>query len=321
MIDDQMASNKFGPITRWAGPSFGEYIGTQEQVVTYQSSQGQAQQRANLQGMNQQFENTMLARMYYHDGQQLSHYRLVHETRSDTTILSLARRTQGGTRAVAINRRFTGRLANLLQRPDIGAYDIRRESTVKTFERVEGATIEGSVNTSNATSVTAMVQLNGTHDQRQFTYYQTVQTDENGDFTMTVPYPTEETLGTEDGYTNSSVRAVSNYTVFTGSLEGVDAEQIGGRQLLQNLEQPAEVGNADVSEEAIHEGGNVSVEMESFDENFDVNETDGNQSEEDQTADNETTDDGNTSSGGNDTEGGNETSAALYPAPARIAPA
>ncbi|WP_323191292.1 oligosaccharyl transferase, archaeosortase A system-associated [Halostella sp. PRR32] len=318
MIDDQMASNKFSPITRWAGPSFGDYLSTQERMITFQTAEGQAQQPANLYGMNDRFENTMLSRMYYHDSQQLSHYRLVHETRSDTTILSLAQRTEGGaTRPVAINRRFTGRLANMLQRPDVGAYDIRRESTVKTFERVDGATLEGSVNASNATSVTAMVQLNGTQDQRQFTYYQSVETDENGDFTVTVPYPTEETLGPDDGYTNSSVRATGNYTVFTGSLEGVNAERIGDRHILQNLENPGQIGNADVPERAIYEGDNVTVEMEGIEENLDVNDTADNQTSDNQTADNETTDNGNTTVGddGTGSDGasgdGNESDTAL----------
>ncbi|WP_135820728.1 oligosaccharyl transferase, archaeosortase A system-associated [Halostella litorea] len=292
MIDDQMASNKFSPITRWAGPNYADYVGVQEYTI------GQ-NRTANLQGMNERFENTMLSRLYYHDGQQLSHYRLVHETESDTTILSLARQTQSGVESTGfINRRLTSQVYNSLQNPTSGLvpYDVRQESTVKTYERVEGATLEGSVNTTNATSVTAYVTLNGTADQRQFSYYQTVETDANGNFEMTVPYPTNETLGPEDGYTNSSVRAATNYTVFTGSLEDQDVQLVTGQTLFRNIDQPAQMGQADVPESAIHEGDTITVEMESLGGNAtDGNATDGNTSTGNAT-------DGDTS-GGNTTDG------------------
>ncbi|NHN48724.1 oligosaccharyl transferase, archaeosortase A system-associated [Halostella sp. JP-L12] len=302
MIDDQMASDKFGPITRWAGPDRSEYYSTQEQTVTY-PNQG-VQQQANVLSMNERFENTMLARLYYHDAQGLSHYRLVHETRDNSVILSIAQRGQSTTQATGIiNRRYTTRLANLLQRADLGYYDVRQESRVKTFERVEGATIEGSVDADNATNVTAFVHLNGTHDQRQFTYYQTVQTDENGDFNVTVPYATEEQLGPDDGYTNSSVRATTNYTVFTGSVDQ-NVQTLSARQVFQNLEQPGQTGRVDVPESAIHEGDTVTVEMESISEdmvpNASENGTDGNATDSN-TTDGDTSD-GNTSDG-NDTDG------------------
>jgi len=305
MIDDQMASNKFSPITRWAGADYADYIGVQE----YRIGQNRT---ANLQGMNERFENTMLSRLYYHDAQGLSHYRLVHETRSDTTILSVAQQTEGGVQATNfINRRLTNEVLNTIQDPTSGLvpYDVRQESTVKTYERVEGATLEGSVNTSNATSVTAYVTLNGTADQRQFSYYRTVETDADGNFEMTVPYPTEESLGPEDGYTNSSVRAATNYTVFTGSLEDQDVELVTGRTLLQNVEQPAQLGQADVPESAIHEGDSITVEMEALSEAMNGNETAGNSTDGNATDGNSTdgstrdgnTTDGSTSDGSNDT--------------------
>ena len=314
MIDDQMASDKFGPITRWAGPDRSEYYSQQEQVVTYP---GQGRQRANLVSMNDRFENTMLSRLYFHDAQQLSHYRLVHETRDDSIILSLARQTESGeSQATAIiNRRYTGRLANILNRPGIGYYDLRQESRVKTYERVEGATIEGSVDADNATSVTAFVHLNGTHDQRQFTYYQTVRTDENGEFNVTVPYATEEQLGPDDGYTNSSVRATTNYTVFTGSVDR-NVELLRAQQVFQNLEEPGQTGRVDVPESAIYEGDTVTVEMDPISENAVPNATengtdDGNTTEngtDDGNATDDDASDGDTADG-NDAD--NETSAAL----------
>ncbi|MWG35714.1 oligosaccharyl transferase, archaeosortase A system-associated [Halomarina oriensis] len=86
---------------------------------------------------------------------------------------------------------------------------------VKTFERVDGATIEGT-GPANAT-VTASVQMriptqNGTQFER-FTYYQQVQTGEDGSFTMTVPYSTTgyDEFGPENGHTNVSVRSTGQY--------------------------------------------------------------------------------------------------------------
>ncbi|QKY21480.1 oligosaccharyl transferase, archaeosortase A system-associated [Halolamina sp. CBA1230] len=87
-------------------------------------------------------------------------------------------------------------------------------SWVKTFEKVPGATIEGSNAPAN-TEVTASVQMRMPASNETFTYTQHAQTDEDGEFTLTLPYSTTgyDEFGPEDGYTNVSVRAVSNYTV------------------------------------------------------------------------------------------------------------
>ncbi|GAB7095456.1 oligosaccharyl transferase, archaeosortase A system-associated [Halolamina litorea] len=87
-------------------------------------------------------------------------------------------------------------------------------SWVKTFEKVPGATIEGSNAPAN-TEVTASVQMRMPGSNETFVYTQHAQTDENGEFTMTLPYSTTgyDEFGPENGYTNVSVRATSNYTV------------------------------------------------------------------------------------------------------------
>ena len=87
-------------------------------------------------------------------------------------------------------------------------------SWVKTFEKVPGATIEGSNAPAN-TRVTASVEMRMSASNQTFTYTQYAQTDENGEFTMTLPYSTTgyDEFGPENGYTNVSVRATSNYTV------------------------------------------------------------------------------------------------------------
>jgi dolichyl-diphosphooligosaccharide--protein glycosyltransferase len=84
-------------------------------------------------------------------------------------------------------------------------------SWVKTFERVPGATIDGEGGPANA-SFQLRAQLNPTNG-KNFTYTQWVNTNENGEFTATVPYATTgyDELGPDDGYTNSSIRATGPY--------------------------------------------------------------------------------------------------------------
>ncbi|RZV11155.1 hypothetical protein BDK88_2392 [Natrinema hispanicum] len=87
---------------------------------------------------------------------------------------------------------------------------------MKTFERVEGATITGTVgdsvsNADNAT-VAATVELE-TNSGRTFNYTQRADLAADGSFELTVPYATNDELSVEDGYTNSSVEATGNYTV------------------------------------------------------------------------------------------------------------
>jgi len=87
---------------------------------------------------------------------------------------------------------------------------------VKTFERVDGATVEGT-GPANAT-VTARVTMRVPNSNSTFTYTQYADTGENGAFTMVVPYSTTgyENHGPETGRTNVSVRAVGNYSFSTG---------------------------------------------------------------------------------------------------------
>ena len=100
-------------------------------------------------------------------------------------------------------------------------------SFTKTFERVPGATIEGSLpeNASggSALNLTAGDQVSlsvpvDPENGQEFTYSQTVALDENLAFNTTVPYSTTgyDEWGPEEGYTNVSTRANGSYTVRTG---------------------------------------------------------------------------------------------------------
>ncbi|WP_132058341.1 oligosaccharyl transferase, archaeosortase A system-associated [Halorussus amylolyticus] len=101
----------------------------------------------------------------------------------------------------------------LLQQAGINPNALFRTSPswVKTFERVPGATVEGTGPAN--TTVTATVEMAPAGANSTFPYTQQAETDENGEFTMTLPYSSTgyDEWGTDEGYTNTSVRATGPY--------------------------------------------------------------------------------------------------------------
>ncbi|MCU4799489.1 oligosaccharyl transferase, archaeosortase A system-associated [Halobacteria archaeon HArc-gm2] len=87
----------------------------------------------------------------------------------------------------------------------------------KVFERVPGATIEGTGPAD--TTVRGQVEMQMPGSDETFTYHQVAETDENGEFTMTVPYSTTgyDEWGPDEGHTNVSVRANSSYQFQTAT--------------------------------------------------------------------------------------------------------
>ncbi|WP_423751527.1 oligosaccharyl transferase, archaeosortase A system-associated [Salinirarus marinus] len=85
---------------------------------------------------------------------------------------------------------------------------------VKTFERVPGATVTGGGVAPNS-SVRATVEMRVPAQNETFTYQQTTMSDENGEWSMTLPYSTTgyDQYGPENGYTNVSVRATGPYYI------------------------------------------------------------------------------------------------------------
>jgi dolichyl-diphosphooligosaccharide--protein glycosyltransferase len=140
----------------------------------------------------------------------LEHYRLVHSN----SVNALRGRTQLRRNNVRIARGTNASLNRLFR---------TTPSWVKTFEKVPGATVEGSGAPAGA-EISTTVQVNNPAADRNFTYTQYATADESGNFKMTLPYSTTgyDNFGPENGYTNVSVRAVSDYrfrtTSDTGSL-------------------------------------------------------------------------------------------------------
>jgi dolichyl-diphosphooligosaccharide--protein glycosyltransferase len=133
----------------------------------------------------------------------LQHYRLVDTSPRNTASETPASRVFRFTEAAR-----TQQNPNALQ-------PINVQPWVKTFERVEGATVEGEGPAN--TTVTARVRMQVPGGAGNFTYVQHAETDADGQFTMTLPYSTTgyDEYGPENGYTNVSVRATGPYQFST----------------------------------------------------------------------------------------------------------
>ncbi|WP_096393403.1 oligosaccharyl transferase, archaeosortase A system-associated [Halorubrum trapanicum] len=142
----------------------------------------------------------------------LEHYRLVHATEAPG-------RSPYAQQASILAQRFGVDLQATFGESFFGAL---RDDFVKTFERVPGATVEGS-GADPGQEVKATVELRKP-DGQTFEYTQYATADEDGTFEFTLPYSTTgyEEFGPENGYTNTSVRATGPYNITTERTTGDD---------------------------------------------------------------------------------------------------
>ncbi|ELY67447.1 oligosaccharyl transferase, archaeosortase A system-associated [Natrinema versiforme] len=317
MIDDQMAGGKFGAITRWTGPSYNHYVTPED----YEAGQQISRDELASTFSDVPYDDTMLSSLYFDDATGMDHYRLVHENdirtsayvsyaivnpQTDQVLLD-----ENGQPQVGINRAWNQQTQAQLQRVqqssqyDVEIFDQKQAAGVKTYERVDGATItgsvdEGSVNDIDNATVAASVELE-TGTSRTFNYTQRTDVADDGSYELTVPYATNDELSVEDGYTNSSVEATGDYnvSVIAPGEQGFPAVQYRGQ--------------TDVPETAVVNGETVDdVSLEEVESEEPAgNETGGNEStgNESETA---SGDSGST----DDSTSGNETTASLTPAAA-----
>ncbi|SIR17635.1 dolichyl-diphosphooligosaccharide--protein glycosyltransferase [Haladaptatus litoreus] len=183
----------------------------------------------------------------------MEHYRVVKESQSQST-------------QVPSHYQVLSQRVGLLQQAGVSTQDYFRTSPswVKTFERVEGATVEGTGPAN--TNITASVRMQ-TDTGSAFTYTQMAQTDENGEFTMTLPYSTTgyDQWGTDEGYTNVSVRATGPYEFRTPQTAGEDGfeftngtAQVSEAQVLGEDDSPVTV-SVDQQQTIPVEGANNST--------------------------------------------------------------
>ncbi|WP_126661909.1 oligosaccharyl transferase, archaeosortase A system-associated [Haloterrigena salifodinae] len=327
MIDYEMAAGKFSAITAWSGPNYEHY------VTPEGHEDGQPVNINDYQNGSIPYYDTMQSQLYFDDADGLEHYRTVHENADagTATIVAYAQvytpAIQGqagqelqelgyqegdviyyqdgelaapgeGRPSVAIQQMGFQRIQSIQQNPTQQLLGARSAAAVKTFERVEGATLTGTVDDDadvlgNETTASVEVELE-TNAGRTFNYTQETEVAEDGSFELTVPYATNDELGVEDGYTNSSVEATGEYEVTVG--------------------EPGETGYATetaVPETEVVKGETITVdgfeqtELEDPDES-DGNETDGNETDGG-SADGNETDGGNETADGNQTGDGNQT--------------
>ncbi|TYL39052.1 oligosaccharyl transferase, archaeosortase A system-associated [Natronococcus pandeyae] len=318
MIDDQMAGGKFSAITAWSGPDYGHYVTPEDYQANEQIDRDEVDERFG----DVPYDNTTLSQLYFDDANGMEHYRLVHENDDRSTpFISYALvdpetdqvlHGENGEPQVAINQMVDQRtqmqIAQLEQNPnvDVEVFDERQGPAVKTYERVEGATITGTVDEAAGDDATVVVdvELDPGTERGAFVYTQEAEVDEDGSFELTVPYATDDELGVEDGYTNSSVEAVSDYTVTvvgdetafetetevseTAVVEG-DAVEIGDFEETDD-EEPVDEDAADEDENGADEDADAD---DGADEDADDGEDADGTDEDDGEGTDETTDDEN----------------------------
>ncbi|MFC4438922.1 MULTISPECIES: oligosaccharyl transferase, archaeosortase A system-associated [Natrialbaceae] len=323
MIDDQMAGGKFSAITAWSGPGYRHYTTPADYEPNEQIERDEIEERFG----DVPYHDTTLSRLYFDDASGMEHYRLVHEN-DDRTVQYISyalvdpetdRVIQGenGQPQVAINQMVDQRtqvqLARLQQNSnvDVEEFDVRQGSAIKTYERVEGATITGTVDepVGDDATVIADVELDPGTERGTFNYTQEAELEADGSFELTVPYATDDELGVEDGYTNSSVEAVSDYTV-----------TVVGDETYQ--------GETEVPETAVVDGDTVEVEgleeteleepvgedADDGEEGADDEDADSNDGED--AADEDAADDGNETTG--DENATDDASGSLAPVAAQV---
>ncbi|ERH00292.1 MAG: hypothetical protein J07HN6_01910 [Halonotius sp. J07HN6] len=217
-------------------------VNTQQETVNAQGRQLQIQAYDQETGI-QQFDTLRAARAYIDENPNaqlggigenptervsaLEQYRLVHAN-------GVSAIRQGPYRR---NLRRNQQRANISPRNQI----FNTPSWVKTFEKVPGATVEGSGAPADA-EVAATVRMEIPSTGRSFSYTQYTTADEAGNFEMTVPYSTTgyENFGPENGYTNVSVQAAGQYR-FAASQQAVGSAEVSEAQVLGVDEAPVQV--------------------------------------------------------------------------------
>ncbi|MDQ2049457.1 oligosaccharyl transferase, archaeosortase A system-associated [Natronolimnohabitans sp. A-GB9] len=282
MIDHAMAGGKFPAITEWSGPDYGHYVTPPDHDPDQHIDA--AELRADFE--EAPYHDTMLSQLYSDDAEGMEQYRLVHETAdvpqqllvthaqmymdglfppeseefeqaqqagyTDGDVLHLDDDGQlvspdEGDPAIVTQRMSQERFMEFEQSPTTEVLDAQVNAAVKTYERVDGATLTGEVEDDDAlleddATVTVDVELE-TNAERTFTYTQEAELDGDGSFEVTVPYATDDELGVDDGYTDSAVEATGEYNVSVGEF-GEDGY----------------LAQTEVAEEDVVQGGQITVE-------------------------------------------------------------
>ena len=285
MIDASMATDKMPAITEWQGPDYDDYRIPEDWQAGETVMAEDAQERFSDLPMG----DTMTSKLYLDNADGLEHYRLVHENSGEVyaQIYGLERAPvvsyalvdndqvmtdEDGDPIVEINRLAVPgtQTFDLLQQAqqtddfDIQIIDESAQAPVKTFERVEGATLTGNVSSEDVEENTSAFVYGAveTNTGEQFPYSQEAAVEDDGTFEVTVPYATDNELDVDDGYTNTSVMA-DEFFVGVGELdETPDVGEDGEFTFDDFFEGIPDFGETEVPESAVLFGEDVQVDVE-----------------------------------------------------------
>lgn len=265
IIDDEMALGKFGAITVWAHNNNasraqwpdGDYVarGVPYRMCADVSCSTSAGTR-NVIDSGPEYTQSMMGRLYDHDGAGLVNYRLVWEDPSYEVIGNILDQSDS-LRGNCFHATIPSRTCPISMDPSVAtryqpgtivpfasdakAYGLVVTSRLKLYERVEGAQLVGAA--APGARVVASVQM-AVHQPggitRPFTYQSEAIADATGTFRVTFPYATTGLLDAAHGGTNTIVTAQGQVTVRADD----------GRQAL-----------LDVPDEAVLRGTQVSVAL------------------------------------------------------------
>lgn len=221
MIDDQTAAGKWSAVAVWADVDY-----ARDNRTFVFPDRGEAA----LPVPGEPYESSMTDRLYGDDADGLSSYRLVHESPRMALIGSIVDLEAG--RIQRLNRvldrmspdRARERFGSLSfdsgdRARDLGdarwLYDAHLESTVKVFETVPGARLQGTAQPGE--QVTATLTLIAQATGRTFAYTASTEAGPEGGFELTVPYATSEPVPPSQGGTRYTVRAEGPYSLETAS--------------------------------------------------------------------------------------------------------
>ncbi len=138
------------------------------------------------------------------------------------------------------------------------------QSWTKTFERVEGATVEGTGPAN--TEVQAIVEMEVPTTGEAFQYVQYAETDADGNFEMTVPYSTTgyDEFGPETGHTNVDVRAAGAYQFIAEEELAIGEASVTEAQVLGEDDSPVtvELETPEIEEDAETDSGEETGDSE-----------------------------------------------------------
>ena len=240
VIDNQMATGKFGAIEQWTGDTTGwEQLNQSTYVYSDPSGTGSymTDNTVNILQDSSKWNNSTINRLYYDDCNGMSHYRLVYESNGSYYVdIRFVDSTYGAgwwppsganppsfdtlAQANATYQMYSNYVIASDSQASRYLYGARPPvKWVKVFEKVAGATLTGSA--PDGSSVTAMLTLK-TDGGREFNYTATTVA-QNGAYSFTVPYPTEQMKG--NGYSYGIMPETKYAITFGNTTKTVDVPE------------------------------------------------------------------------------------------------